>query len=250
MWGLKFKNNGDYMNNNVNCVWIGDELSIMELLSIKLAQKLGYTVNIWSNHKFDNLPNGVIHRDLPSDILPPTRFQGIPFQGIPNGGIGSLSHWSDYFAFTILKNGGGYWMQLDFAMLKRVDTEKSYIFTSLGHQISPVFMKIPPSSQFAKELSETLMPKVKIGFKNEDWGTAMNMMHNCALKHQIYDDCFFIRDGYYDCGGSQFGQTPYNSPISDEASFFHWSNATYGTDKKHPVKGSAYYNLCKQENLI
>jgi len=237
--------------NNINCVWIGDELSIMELLSIKLAQKLGYVVNIWSNNKFDNLPNGVIHHNLPNDILPPTTFQGIPLASIPNGGIGSLSHWSDYFAFTILKNDGGYWMQLDFAMLKRVETEKSYIFTGLGNDlISPVFMKIPPNSEFAKELSEILMPKVKIGFKNEDWGSAMSMMHNCALKHKIYDDCFFIRNEYYDCGGSQYLKTPYNSPTIFPISFFHWSNATHWTDKKNPVEGSAYYNLCKQENLI
>jgi hypothetical protein len=223
----------------------------MELLSIKLAQKLGYIVNLWSNSFFSNLPDGVIQNRIPENILPPTPFQGLPLYGIPNAGLGSLSHWSDYFAFSILKDTGGYWMQLDFAMLKRIETEKSYAFTSLGHnQISPVFMKLPPNSNFAKELSEILLPKIKVGFKGENWGASMAMMHTCALKHEIYNDCFFIRDGYHDCGGGQHIKTPYNSPLSTPASFFHWSNATYGTDKKTPVEGSVYYKLCKQENLI
>lgn len=237
--------------NNVHCVWIGDELSIMEILSIKLAQKLGYTVNLWSNNVFDNLPDGVISRNLPADICPPTPFNGLPLTSIPNGGIGSLSHWSDYFAFTTLKDIGGYWMQLDFAMLKKIDTTYSYVFTSLGyHQISPVFMKLPPNSAFAQELSETLLPKIKIGFKNEGWNASMDMMHQCAQKHKVYEDCYFIRDGYHDCGGSIYGRTPYNTPTDNLGSFYHWSNATYGTNKKSPIPGSVYYNLCKQEGLI
>jgi hypothetical protein len=236
---------------NIHCVWIGDELSIMELLSIKLAQKLGYIVNLWSNSNFNNLPDGIIQNKIPENIFPPTPFQGLPVYSIPNAGLGSLSHWSDYFAFSILKETGGYWMQLDFAMTKNIETEKPYAFTSLGHnQISPVFMKLPPNSAFAQELSEILLPKVKTGFKNERWDESMDMMHRCALKHKIYDNCYFIRDGYHDCGGSINGRTPYNTPTNNLGSFYHWSNATYGTNKKSPVPGSVYYNLCKQENLI
>jgi hypothetical protein len=235
---------------DINCVWIGEELSIMERLSLILAKKAGYNVILWSNSNFENIPDGIVLKQLPNDILSPVKFNGNPHPFLKNGGIGSLSQWSDYFAYEILYKNGGYWMQLDLAILNKLNISNSYAFTGWSNAISPVFMKIPKGSEYAKETIYAIKEILKTEMKGLPWEHSMRLMHNIALKHKIYDDCKIINheDGYFDCGSS--GNNPYDSPMKQPLSFIHWSNATNYSSKKTPILNSEYYNLCKINNLI
>ncbi|NBP71067.1 MAG: hypothetical protein EBU52_20305, partial [Cytophagia bacterium] len=61
-------------------------------------------VHLWSFDKINNAPNGTILRNA-AEVLPEESiftFQGAPVPGIPKGGIGSLSHWSDQFQLKVL----------------------------------------------------------------------------------------------------------------------------------------------------
>lgn len=236
--------------DDINCVWIGDELSIMERLSLILAKKAGYNVILWSNSKFENIPDGIVLKELPKDILPPVQFNGIPHPNIKNGGIGSLSHWSDYFAYETLYRNGGYWMQLDLAILNKLTIINSYSFTQWGNSISPVFMKIPKDSEYAKETIKGMREILSFELRGLSWDHSMILMHSMAIKYKIYDDCKIINnfDGYYDCGAST--GNPYDSPSNQKLSLIHWSNATNYSSKKSPIPNSEYYNLCKINNLI
>ena len=236
--------------SDINCVWIGDELSIMERLSLILAKNAGYNVILWSNSKFENIPCGINLKELPNDILPPVKFNGNPHPSLKNGGIGSLSQWSDYFAYEILYRNGGYWMQLDLAILNNLNITNSFAFTGWKNAISPVFMKMPKGSEYTKETINAMKEILKNEMKGLSWEHSMNLMHNIALKHKIYNDCKIINhlDGYYDCGASR--NNPYDSPLKQPLSFIHWSNATNYSSKKTPILNSEYYNLCKKHNLI
>jgi hypothetical protein len=238
------------MTKEINCVWIGNQLSIMEKLSLALAVKSGYNVILWSYCTFDDLPIGVTHKIIDKEILNPIGFNGIPHPHLLNGGIGSLSHWSDYFAFNILHKNGGYWMQLDLAILNDIDIKNEYSFTSWGNGISPVFMKIPKGSEYAKTMSLKLEELLKTGMQNLQWEYSMQLMHNIANEHNIYNDCKLLNsnDGYYDCGCS--ASSPYNSPTNLNLSMIHWSNATHNSSKSTPIINSKYYDLCKENNLI
>lgn len=222
----------------------------MEILSIKLAQNLGYKIKLWSNQNVENIPDGVTLEDIPSWILPPTTFQGIPMTCIPNGGIGSLAHWADYFAFSLLKETGGCFMQLDFAMLKKIETKKTYISANWKNQFSPVFFRVPCNSSYAQEVSKILSSKIKNNYKNNHWESSMNIIHECAVRHKVYEDCLLIKEGYVGCGGNPKSKTLYNSPLKGSVSFVHWSNATHNSDKKLPIEGSFYWKLCKENKLI
>jgi len=236
------------MEKDINCVWIGESLSIMEKLSILLAIKAGYRVILWTNNFFNDIPECVVQKNIPDNILKPTGFKGVPHGGIPNGGIGSYSHWSDYFAFTVLQETGGHWMQLDLAITAPLNLNKSYAFTGWKHQISPVFMKIPKNSEYAKHMSAVLAPLVAEGFLNHFWDDSMHLMHNYALEFNIYKNCNIITDDYYDCGCRK--ESPYNIPAQYNYAFIHWSNATQHTSKNIPVVGSLYHKLCIENNLI
>jgi hypothetical protein len=57
------------MTKEINCVWIGNQLSIMEKLSLALAVKSGYNVILWSYCTFDDLPIGVTHKIIDKERL-------------------------------------------------------------------------------------------------------------------------------------------------------------------------------------
>jgi hypothetical protein len=240
--------------DTVHSVWVGSELSVMERLSIILAQKAGFQVVLWSYDNLKDLPAGTILQRIPTDILEPVGFCGRPEDNLPNKGIGSYSHWSDYFAFKTLQETGGYWMQLDCAILNRIPIKESYAFIQWYQFISPVFMKIPPQSNYAKAMAAALEPLVKIGYKDCMWGTSMHAMSNYAAGMDVFNDCKIINehDGYVDCGGGH--PSPYNTPTNNEYTFnysmVHWSNATYNHCKTEPIPGTLYYRLCQENNLI
>jgi hypothetical protein len=91
-------------NLAVHAVWIGERLSLMERLTIRLLQDHGHQVHLWAYRDIANVPDGVILRDA-AELLPEKsifRYSGQPVEGIPNGGIGSLAHWSDQFRMRLL----------------------------------------------------------------------------------------------------------------------------------------------------
>jgi hypothetical protein len=222
----------------------------MERLSIILAQKAGYEIVLWTNSDIKNVPPGTTIKFIPDDVLKPIGFCGIPPSTLPNGGIGSFSHWSDYFAFYTLKDTGGYWMQLDIAILKRIAIDKPYAFIRWGDGIGPAFMKLPPQSDYAKTMVEVLKGMVSTGLKGMDWHWAMIAMNDYARAFNILDEdkCYIITEGYRDCGGG--GPSPYNLPAEQDYNMIHWSNATYNTCKTTPIIGSEYRRLCVEANLI
>lgn len=116
----------------VHAVWIGDSLSLLEQLTIKLLQKNGHQVHLWCYDRIKNVPKDTVIRDA-SDILPKNSifsFQGQPLPYIPNGGIGSLSHWSDQFQMKLLNIEGGIYTQLDVAYLWPLDFTQEYMFVN------------------------------------------------------------------------------------------------------------------------
>jgi len=235
---------------DINCVWVGGNISIMEKLSIILAQKAGFKVTLWSDLKTLDVPPNTIVKPLPNDVLPPTTFQGISLPSLPNGGIGSYSHWSDYFAFKILEKNGGYWMQLDLAILDKINIVQDYAFTGWGPRISPIFMKVPKDSQYCKKMIEDLEPFIRNNSKEQDWHYSMLLMYTNALRYDIFKNCVIIADGFVDCGGQN--TSLYNSPSNNQKKniMIHWSNATNNTDKNTPILNSEYYNLCLENGLI
>ncbi|CAN5598692.1 hypothetical protein BH10PLA1_BH10PLA1_05790 [soil metagenome] len=124
-------------NRHVHVVWIGPRLSLMERLTVKLLQFHGHLVNLWGYETIENVPEGTILRNA-DEILPKKsifRFTGTPLSIIPNGGIGSMSHWSDQFQIKLLHQEGGLYTQLDVAFLQPLNFTSPYAF--IPHNVTP-----------------------------------------------------------------------------------------------------------------
>jgi len=222
-------------------VWIGPKLGLMEKLTLALLVKHGHSPILWSDGKIQ-VPDGVEVKQLPKDTLRPTKFAGIPHPYIPNGGIGSFAHWSDYFAMEILHRFGGTWVQMDVAVCTPLSSEP-YTLTPWLSQVSPVVMSIPKGSAYTRELADELAHMLGDGMDGCDWHDSMIAMHRGLQRFGIEPKLF---QNYFDCGGIPV--SPYTHPI--KADLIHWSNATHNISKEKPTKGSEYERLCKECGLI
>lgn len=225
-------------------VWIGPRLGLMEKLTLHLLMEAGHSPILWTNQIVEGVPRGVEVRHVPRDYVQPIGFAGHPHAGIPNGGIGSFAHWSDYFAFKTLYEHGGIWVQMDVAVTKKI-VAADYTFTPWLSVVSPVVMAIPRGSFYAAQMAAIIGDMLKNGMAGLDWHEAMLAMVSVLQKSGIPYSTF---PNYFDCGGVTI--SPYTHPIATPFDIIHWSNATHNTSKETPTRGSEYHRLCESVGLI
>ena len=225
-------------------VWIGPKLGLMEKLTLKLLLAVGHSPILWTIGNLEGVPDNVEVRQVPSHYLQPVRFAGIPLENIQGGGIGSFAHWSDYFAFKILHEHGGIWVQMDVAVTKRINSI-SHAFTTFKNAISPVVMSIPRGSVYAGNMANLLESMLADGMKGRHWDDAMIAITNGIIRDNV---TAYIFKEYFDCGGVP--ASPYNCPSSASYAIIHWSNATHNSSKETPVIGSEYHRLCLAMGLL
>jgi hypothetical protein len=244
-------------NKIVHTVWIGDRLSLLEQLTIVLLQRYGHEVHLWSYQPLQNVPAGTVGRSA-AEVLPRDsifKFEGIPLEGIPNGGIGSLSHWSDQFQMKLLHQEGGIYSQLDVAVLQPLDFETPYVFAPFKKKrvgISPMVMKCPKGSTFTKTCYEVLSSEINPQtIRKLQWNCSMCRMLDVAKDCGVdREDYFLGRTCYWDLGRRTDGPFYDSSAPDPYIKFIHWSNATNCMFKDQPIPGSYYESLLKDVNLI
>ena len=236
---------GYKLANPVGAMWLGSDLSLMERLTLRLLTKHGHKVNLITDRDHKDIPDGVELHAV-DGFVRAVGFDGIPHPTIPNGGIGSLAHWSDMIAYGWLYKFGGAWIQMDVAATKPI-IAPDYTFTPFHTGISPVCMLMPRGSRAADAIVRRIEPQTLDGWKGLDWHASMAAQTDVLRERKIPVKVF---QSYVDCGG--MAQSLFNQPFpeGDRPALIHWSNATHGRDKESPVSGSAYETLCKEEGLI
>jgi hypothetical protein len=248
----------------VHTVWIGGRLGLMEQLTIKLLQSHGHQVNLWSYDKTEGVPVGTLLRDA-SEIMPAStifRYTGSPVTVLPNGGIGSLSHWSDQFQLRLLHKEGGIYLQLDVACLKPLNFRKKYAFAPhylprrrwpfLVQDIAAFVMKCPAGTPFTAKCAETLASHINsetIG--NLDWECSMREIGMQYRKYFLLPSRYLLdSSSFMDLGCRSDGPFFEATEIPDEVIMIHWSNATQVERKNDPIPGSVYHRLLTRMKLI
>jgi len=241
----------------VHSVWIGESLSLLEQLTIKLLQSHGHEVHLWAYDKIENVPNNVILRNA-DEILPISsifKYTGFPLSAIPKGGVGSLSHWSDQFQLKLLAERGGIYTQLDVAYLEPLDLHFSNNYTFLRHSnygVCAFSMKCPKGSEFAVEAYGILSKTINAStISNLDWDCSMRTMRNVLYKIIPNADEYFLNKNLFlDLGCKKNGPFFENTILNPEVFMLHWSNATVNELKNKPIVNSLYYKLLERVNLI
>ncbi|MFA5048269.1 MAG: glycosyltransferase [Patescibacteria group bacterium] len=155
------------MSDIIQGLWIGDNLSTIERLSINSFLKNGHEFNLYL-YKDLETPAGTIIKDA-NEILPENSiFYYGPAAGPSNG---SVSSFSNLFRYTMLYKCGGYLVDLDVICLKHFDFQDPYVFhNSHNGEIGSDIIKASINSDAMKYAIDRCMEKDFNNLKHKEIG--------------------------------------------------------------------------------
>lgn len=131
------------MNEPIQSLWIGGELSPMEQLSVASFLAHGHEYHLYSYGEVDNLPEGAILKSAEA-ILP--RAAVFQYRKHP-----SYSAFSNFFRYILLLQKGGWWADTDVVCLKPFAFDEPYVFASErihgGEVAASAVIKAPAGSE-------------------------------------------------------------------------------------------------------
>jgi mannosyltransferase OCH1-like enzyme len=110
------------MNDVIQGLWIGAELSVMEQLSIASFLHHGHEYHLYVYDELKNVPAGAVIRNA-NEILPAARIFQYRNQA-------SYAGFANFFRYKLLLERGGWWVDTDVICLKRFDFAEEYVFAS------------------------------------------------------------------------------------------------------------------------
>jgi len=239
------------MSNLIQTLWVGNELSDMERLSLTSFVKNGHDVVLYSYEDISNVPDGVTILDG-NDILP----EDMIFQYKDHK---SFSAFSNYFRYKMLYEKGGWWVDTDVVCLRPFDFPEMNVFCSEdippfgtgNHHIGSCVIKFPMGSILAKEMFETCMLKDR---ENLKWGqVGPQLVQNNVIKFKME---FFVKKPEVFCpipgcdwwkyttlSPLEFGEEVYAAHLWNEM----WRRAK--ADKNATYHENSFYEKMKKRYL-
>lgn len=135
-----FLNKDIQLEQNIQSLWIGENLTNMEILSMKSFIQNGHNYHLYTYQPIKNVPDGVLIKDA-NEILPEKdifRYEN-----------GSVSAFSNVFRYKLLFDKGGYWVDTDLVCIKPFDFKSDYVFGTepwdnyTTSKLNPCIMKAP-----------------------------------------------------------------------------------------------------------
>jgi mannosyltransferase OCH1-like enzyme len=130
------------MNEVIQGLWIGPELSVMEQLSIASFLENGHEYDLYVYDGVTNVPARAMVRDA-NEILPASRIFQYKHQA-------SYAGFANFFRYKLLLERGGWWVDTDVICLKPFDFADEYVFASEldgeTEVIASGVIKVPPDS--------------------------------------------------------------------------------------------------------
>lgn len=236
---------------NVHGLWIGDELSPMELLTISSFISNGYNFFLWIYKPLKNeLPKGCVCSDA-NQILPKESIFTYKYTSQFGKGVGSYAGFSDIFRYKLLYEKGGWWVDMDVTCLKPFNITTPYFFRN--HHSLPLvgnIMKAPIGSELMKKCYEDSI--LEIDENNRDWHKPIKILiknvFEFKLEHYIVTD-ICNKDRWDLIKNFIYKQ----KKIPTNWFFIHWCNENWRTkniSKQNPIYYSNYGQLLLDYNLI
>lgn len=231
----------------VNSLWIGGELSSLELLTIKSYVDHGYSFHLWTYEPVHVIFPGVIFRNA-AEIIPEEGIFTYKNSNKFGHGKGSVAGFSDIFRYKLLYEHGGVWTDMDITCLREINFKEEYFFR-YHHQNGVVgnLMKCPPKSEVMKYCYERAIAEVNSN--NTNWMLPLIILKEGVLKYNL--EKYIIRNSNLDkwplvarlCSGSEI---EYNWEI------IHWMNEEFRRlkiEKNICLDNSMYHILLKRHHV-
>lgn len=165
-------------------MWIGTQLSAIEVLTISSYLHHSHTFCLWVYDRLTTpVPPGTILRDA-NHILDRSYIFRYKYANQWGHGKGSVAGFSDIFRYKLLYEMGGWWTDMDVTCLRPLDHEAPYVFRN--HDVLPVvgnLMKCPAGSQLMLECFEEAVREVTA--ENTDWFKPIRILNEGIERHGL-----------------------------------------------------------------
>jgi mannosyltransferase OCH1-like enzyme len=235
----------------VHGMWIGNHLSLLELLCLHSFTAKGHSFHLWTYEALDNtLPTGVVLNDA-NEIIPKEQVFSYKNRNSFGHGKGSYAGFSDIFRYKLLYDKGGWWVDMDITCLKAFDFSQDYFFRA-HHDLTLVgnVMKCPQGSALMLSCYEEAMKEVTA--ENTDWHKPINILVNNVKRLGL--------ESYIFSGLSNEDRWDHTEafiwkmkPIPENFYFMHWQNEEWrnrGISKESLKYQSTLGSLLYQYGLI
>ncbi len=238
-------------NKKVHGLWIGTELSILELLTLQSFINQGHEFFLWVYDEIKTpLPVEVKIKDA-NEILPASKIFRYKNTNKYGHGQGSVAGFSDLFRYKLLYEKGGWWADMDVTCLKPLEISAPYFFRS-HHDLAVVgnAMKCEAKSELMLRCFEET--EKTVDKNNTDWLKPVSIL-NRHIKDLKLEK--FVRKNV-----SNEDKWPEvrklifkNTRLPQEYLFIHWMNEEWRSraiDKADIRYNSTLGMLLQQHNLL
>jgi len=220
-----------------NALWIGSELSKLELLTLHSFLAQGHVFRLWTYQEIKTpLPQGIRLADA-NEIIPADKVFNYKKINKYGHGKGSYAGFSDIFRYKMLYERGGWWVDMDVTCLQHISTDKPYFFRP-HHELQVVgnVMKCPKGSELMKRCYEEASQRIDAN--NTDWHKPIQILNDnvARLGLQEYISKKTSNDDWWE-ETSRF--IWHSDPLPDEWLFIHWQNEEWRA--KNVSKTNFYY---------
>lgn len=236
-------------NKIVHGLWIGTELSPIELLTINSFIEQGHSFNLWVYDKIStSLPPQTIIKDA-NTIIDKKDIFCYKNSNQFGHGKGSFAGFSDIFRYKLLYTHGGWWTDMDVTCLKPLDFKEDYVFrTHQKLELVGNLMKCPKNSELMKLCFEEA--KIKINENNTDWHLPIQILIDNVYNLNLSK--YIINFTNMDSWNVVRKLLKNKSKLDDSWYAIHWINEELRRNKINKnvfLNKSILYELVKKNNI-
>ncbi|NSW45483.1 MAG: hypothetical protein HPY79_06695 [Bacteroidales bacterium] len=236
-------------NQIIHSLWIGKELSPLELLTIYSFIANGHKFYLWIYESIETpLPQKVILKDA-NEIIPYSKVFKYKFANQYGHGKGSYAGFSDLFRYALLYQYGGWWVDMDVTCLKPFDIKEPYVFRS-HHELKVVgnIIKCPPKSELMQNCYKDAL--FLIDEHNRNWNRPIEILNRniVELNLESYIRSFTNPDKWLIIKKYLVNQWD----IPEHYYAIHWVNEEWRRHKiakNKTIANSFYASLLKKYNV-
>ena len=243
--------NIDKSNVVIQSLWIGGELSPLELLTLKSFLYHGHEFHLYVYYPIETeLPQGVILKDA-REILPEDAIFTYKYGNKKGLGKGSFAGFADIFRFKLLYDKGGWWVDMDVTCMKPFSILSAYFFRSHDYHLATnSIIKCPPNSRLMYNCY--LRAKDKVNQENRYWTLPSAILSDEISKLNLTK---YVVDKF--CNPDRWElialYREYAYPVSPNYYAIHWMNEEWkrrGWEKQELEFDQALDNLLIKKRIL